>query len=175
MHFWAAWCEPCAFLDTVLAQLAADAPAVAALRVEAEEAADISEAYSISVVPCFLFLRGGQVADRLEGADAAALTAKFAALAAGPAAAAAAAPVAAAAAAPAQVGGSGGDLQARLKQLVKQKPVMLFMKVGGRKEEETGRLHGLRVLHSSACTPACLHAPASCIGLLPGAHIAAHG
>lgn len=47
IHFWAAWCEPCAVLDTVLAALAADAPAVAALRVEAEEAADISGALII--------------------------------------------------------------------------------------------------------------------------------
>ena len=61
VHFWAAWCEPCAFLDTVLKQLAADAPAVAVLRVEAEKAADISEAYNVSFVPYFLFFRDGKV------------------------------------------------------------------------------------------------------------------
>ncbi len=61
VHFWAAWCEPCKLLDQVLAQLATDAPAVAALRVEAEEAADISERYSVSVVPYFLFFRDGKV------------------------------------------------------------------------------------------------------------------
>lgn len=128
VHFWAAWCEPCKFLDSVLAQLAADQPAVAALRVEAEEAADISEQYNVSVVPYFLFLRDGKVVDSLEGADAAALTAKFGALAGG---AAAGAPAAAPAVAPPAAvvsSGSGGDLQARLKQLVNQKPIMLFMK-----------------------------------------------
>lgn len=132
MHFWAAWCEPCAFLDSVLAQLSADAPAVAALRVEAEEAGDISERYSVSVVPYFLFFRDGQVADSLEGADAAALTTKFQALAAGGAAGApAAAPATAAVQPPAAVGGGGqAGLQERLKQLVNQQPVMLFMKVG---------------------------------------------
>ena len=128
MHFWAAWCEPCAFLDTVLAQLAADAPAVAALRVEAEEAADISEAYGVAVVPLFLFFRDGQVADRLEGADAAALTAKFGALAAGAAPGASGGATAPAAVQPPAAVGGGGDLQAWLRQLVKQKPVMLFMK-----------------------------------------------
>lgn len=137
VHFWAAWCEPCAFLDTVLAQLAADSPAVTALRVEAEEAADISEQYNVSVVPYFLFFRDGQVVDSLEGADASALTAKFNALAgsgagAGAAAGVAAPAPAAAAAAPSYVeAASGGDMLARLKQLVNQKPVMLFMKVGG--------------------------------------------
>ncbi len=132
MHFWAAWCEPCAFLDSVLAQLAADSPSVAALRVEAEEAGDISEKYNVSVVPFFLFFRDGQVADSLEGADAAALTTKFQALAAGAAAGAAAAAPAAAVQPPAAVGnGSQAGLQERLKQLVSQQPVMLFMKVGG--------------------------------------------
>lgn len=139
VHFWAAWCEPCKLLDQVLAQLAADAPAVAALRVEAEEAADISERYSVAVVPYFLFFRDGkvgvvlparrlrmmrpalprlclphprydaffpllpltQVVDSLEGADAAALTSKFNALAAGGAGAAAAAAAPAPAPAPA--------------------------------------------------------------------------
>ena len=119
VHFWAAWCEPCKFLDEVLRQLAADQPAVAVVRVEAEEAADISEQYSVSVVPYFLFFRGGQMVDSLEGADAAALTAKFGALAAGAAgaaaapgpAAAAAAPAAAAAASSGPPSTSGGCLQ----------------------------------------------------------------
>lgn len=106
MHFWAGWCEPCAFLDTVLAQLAADRPGVRVLRVEAEEAANISEAYSVSMVPYFLFFADGRQVDALEGADAAALSAKFAALASGGAAAApaaaAGAPAAAAAAVPPQ-------------------------------------------------------------------------
>ena len=131
VHFWAAWCEPCAFLDSVLGQLSADSPSVAALRVEAEEAGDVSEKYGVSVVPYFLFFRDGQVADSLEGADAAALTTKFQSLAAGGAAGAAAAapaPAAAAVQPPAAVG--GGGLQERLKQLVNQQPVMLFMKVG---------------------------------------------
>jgi thiol-disulfide isomerase/thioredoxin len=42
IHFWAPWCEPCAFLDTVLAQLVAEHPSLHAVRVEAEEAVDIS-------------------------------------------------------------------------------------------------------------------------------------
>jgi hypothetical protein len=110
--------------------------------VEAEEAADISEQYNVSVVPYFLFLRDGKVVDSLEGADAAALTAKFGALAGGAAAGApAAAPATAAVAPPAAVvssSGGGGDLQARLKQLVNQKPIMLFMKAreGGSRGEQ---------------------------------------
>jgi thiol-disulfide isomerase/thioredoxin len=153
VHFWAAWCEPCKFLDSVLAQLAADQPAVAALRVEAEEAADISEQYNVSVVPYFLFLRDGKVVDSLEGADAAALTAKFGALAGGAAAGApTAAPAVAPPAAVVSSGGGGGDLQARLKQLVNQKPIMLFMKArgGGSSGEQQLQLCSL-IAH------ACMH------------------
>ncbi|PSC68630.1 monothiol glutaredoxin-S17 [Micractinium conductrix] len=129
VHFWAAWCEPCAFLDTVLKQLAADAPAVAVLRVEAEKAADISEAYNVSFVPYFLFFRDGKVVDSLEGADAPTLTTKFAALVGGGGGGGATQPAAEAPAAaqPASVEPAGG-LQARLQQLVNQQPIMLFMK-----------------------------------------------
>lgn len=108
------------------------------MRVEAEEAADISEAQGVSVVPAFGFYSGGKRVDWLEGADAAALTAKFNALAAGSggAAAAAAAAPAPTPAAPAQqqqqpapaAAADGVDLQTRLAALVKQRPVMLFMK-----------------------------------------------
>jgi thiol-disulfide isomerase/thioredoxin len=136
VHFWAAWCEPCKFLDQVLGQLAADAPGVAAVRVEAEEAADISERYNVSVVPYFLFLRDGQLVDSLEGADAAALTTKFNALAGTAASGGSIAAAQPAALQPARAPSYvepavGGNLQERLKQLVSQKPVMLFMKVRG--------------------------------------------
>ena len=127
VHFWAAWCEPCKFLDEVLRQLATDAPSVAVLRVEAEEAAEISEAQGVSVVPAFGFYASGRRVDWLEGADAAALTAKFNALAVGGSAGAA---VVAAAQQQQQQQQQADStaLHARLAALVKQRPVMLFMK-----------------------------------------------
>jgi hypothetical protein len=76
-------------------------------------------------------LQDGKVTDQLEGADAAALTTKVAALAAATAAApsqapaaAAAAPQAAAAAQPEQ----GADVTTRIKSLLSSSPVVLFMK-----------------------------------------------
>lgn len=151
MHFWAAWCEPCKFLDTVLAQLVADTPRVTVLRVEAEEAADISEQYSVSVVPYFLFFRDGKVVDSLEGADAATLTTKFSSLAGLSAnGGAGSAPAAAAPAAPSYVqpAAAVGNLQQRLKQLVSQKPVMLFMKV-----RCIGGCCARGCLHTCCCIP----------------------
>jgi thioredoxin-like negative regulator of GroEL len=82
-HFWAPWCEPCALLDRVLDQLAHDAPSVRLIRVEAEEAPEVSERHGVTVVPLFKFFARGAEVDSLEGADPAALSSKFVALAAG--------------------------------------------------------------------------------------------
>ena len=131
VHFWAAWCEPCKFLDTVLQQLLADQQAVAVARVEAEEVPDVSEQYGVTVVPSFFFFRDAMLVDKLEGADAAALTAKFTELAGSSGSAAAngtATDAAAHTAGQPSPSGLDAELNARLKQLVGQRSVMLFMK-----------------------------------------------
>ncbi|CAI6002078.1 unnamed protein product [Closterium sp. NIES-65] len=69
VHFWAAWCEPCKHMDVVFGQLAAENPHAKFLRVEAEEVPEVSEKYSVSAVPFFVFLKDGKVVDRLEGAN----------------------------------------------------------------------------------------------------------
>lgn len=69
VHFWASWCDPCKQMDAIFAQLAAENPQTNFIRVEAEEAVDISEAYDVSAVPFFLFFKNGAVIDRLEGAN----------------------------------------------------------------------------------------------------------
>ncbi|GLC39885.1 hypothetical protein PLESTM_000962500 [Pleodorina starrii] len=135
LHFWASWCEPCKQMDTVMAQLAADLPAITCIRVEAEVVDDVTVQYDVTTVPYFVFLRDGKVVDRLEGADPPALTAKTTALARGggdattsaPAAAAGSA-TAAAAAAPAAAGGGSGGVFGRIKFLLATFPVVVFMK-----------------------------------------------
>lgn len=121
-HFWAGWCEPCSLLDQVLVQLGSDAPNVACIRVEAEEAPDLSERCNVSVVPLLLFFSGGKEVDRLEGADPAALSTKFLSLANAPTQQ----PTGHYNAAPttrAEI-----PLRQRMEALVSSKPVMLFMK-----------------------------------------------
>lgn len=102
---------------------------VSQVEAEADALAAATERYGITVVPTFIFVKGGAVAVRVEGADAPALADAAAAhLKAAAAAAAAGAPAAASvpAAAPAALGEDG---TARLQALVKAAPVMLFMKV----------------------------------------------
>ncbi|KAG7671150.1 hypothetical protein Ndes2526B_g02391 [Nannochloris sp. 'desiccata'] len=121
-HFWAGWCEPCSLLDQVLEQLGSDAPSVACIRVEAEEASDLSERCNVSVVPLLVFFCGGKEVDRLEGAEPAALTTKFLSLANAPTQQPTLHYDGAAAA------GAEISLPQRIEALVNSKPVMLFMK-----------------------------------------------
>lgn len=89
-------------------------------RIEAEEVPDVTEQLNVEAVPTIVFLRGGRVLERVEGARAADVSARLEALAAR---------------------GAGGDgdatdsvpaslaaLTARIVQLTTTAPIMLFMK-----------------------------------------------
>ena len=132
-HFWASWCEPCGAMDALMRELAAARPAVTFARVEAEACDALAERYDVSAVPFFTFHRGAEKIDALEGADARALAGRVRQHfgVGGAAAAAASAPAAAAAPAAAE------PLDARLKRLTTQTPVVLFMK-GDRDEPRCG-------------------------------------
>ncbi|PPD94516.1 hypothetical protein GOBAR_DD08458 [Gossypium barbadense] len=88
LHFWASWCEASKQMDQVFSHLSTDFPNSHFLRVEAEEQPEISEEYSVSAVPFFVFFKGctslvifeldGKVVDKLEGADPSSLANKVA-------------------------------------------------------------------------------------------------
>ncbi|XP_063076922.1 glutaredoxin 3 isoform X1 [Engraulis encrasicolus] len=118
VHFLAAWAPQCAQMNDVLAELAKEHAQTTFVKLEAEAVPEVSEKYEISSVPTFLFFKGGEVVDRLDGAHAPELSKKVSKLAVG------------------GVGGpSGGtgeapkqDLNERLKKLINAAPCMLFMK-----------------------------------------------
>lgn len=93
--------------------------------VAAEAVPALSERFSITMVPTFVFLRGGAVLGRLEGANAPELTARVDLLLAGPAPAAGAGPAATAAAAAAD---ADATLDARIRQLCSAAHVVAFIK-----------------------------------------------
>ncbi|XP_014510443.1 monothiol glutaredoxin-S17 [Vigna radiata var. radiata] len=148
LHFWASWCEASKHMDQLFTHLATDFPKAHFLRVEAEEQPEISEAYSVSAVPFFVFCKDGKTFDTLEGADPSSLANKVAKLAGsinpGEAASPASLGMAAGSAVLeavkdlAQVDASkeknlvepglSGSLKKRLQQLVDSHPVFLFMK-----------------------------------------------
>lgn len=155
LHFWATWCEASKHMDQVFSHLSTDFPHAHFLRVEAEEQPEISELYSVSAVPYFVFFKDGKAVDTLEGADPSSLANKVAkiagsitpgdpaapaslGMAAGPTVLETVQELARENGAP-QVSSSGLDdrLTKRLQQLAASHPIMLFMK-GNPEEPKCG-------------------------------------
>ncbi|OMO65170.1 Glutaredoxin [Corchorus olitorius] len=158
LHFWASWCEASKHMDQVFSHLSTDFPNSHFLRVEAEEQPQISEEYSVSAVPFFLFFKDGKVVDKLEGADPSSLANKVAKVAGSISPGEAAAPASLGMAAGPTVlemvqdlakengsskvanqvqPGLSDTLKKRLQQLIDSHPVMLFMK-GSPEEPKCG-------------------------------------
>ncbi|KAK7369014.1 hypothetical protein VNO80_11048 [Phaseolus coccineus] len=149
LHFWASWCEASKHMDQLFTHLSTDFPKAHFLRVEAEEQPEISEAYSVSAVPFFVFFKDGKTFDTLEGADPSSLANKVAKIAGSINPGEAASPASLGMAAGSAVleavkelakendsskeknlvqPGLSGPLKKRLQQLVDSHPVFLFMK-----------------------------------------------
>eukprot|EP01012_Entosiphon_sulcatum_P000115 TRINITY_DN100178_c0_g1_i1.p1 TRINITY_DN100178_c0_g1~~TRINITY_DN100178_c0_g1_i1.p1 ORF type:complete len:219 (-),score=47.48 TRINITY_DN100178_c0_g1_i1:37-669(-) len=105
-HFAADWCAPCKDLDAALDALAQEFPAKY-LRVDAEQVPAVAEKYNVESVPFVVLFKGGQVKGQVAGAK----LPEIRALLVGAGAQASAVP-----------------LEERLKRLVNQSPVMVFMK-----------------------------------------------
>lgn len=74
IYFWTSWAEPCVQMNQVVEELAKAHPKLLALRVEAEEQADITDSFDINSVPTCLVIQGHALLARIEGGDAAQLT-----------------------------------------------------------------------------------------------------
>ncbi|XP_064631392.1 glutaredoxin-3-like [Lineus longissimus] len=119
VHFSAEWSKQCEQMNEVLAEIMKDVPSVNIkfIVVEAEGLPEVSQKYEIEAVPTFVFIKDDSVVYRLNGAHPPELTKKvktFAESMTG---------VATASSPPAEE-----DLNARLKTVINQSPVMLFMK-----------------------------------------------
>ncbi|KAI9001482.1 glutaredoxin [Trametes punicea] len=132
INFWAPWAGPCKKMNEVVLELAKKYPQVLVLQVEAETQSDISESFEVEAVPTFVILRGHTLLGRISGADAPALTEAIAVHARGPSSInpqshtdrKAAAPLAPAA----DQQESAEELDERLRKLMNQDKVVLFMK-----------------------------------------------
>ncbi|CAA0825294.1 Monothiol glutaredoxin-S17 [Striga hermonthica] len=151
LHFWASWCDASKHMDQVFSHLSTDFPLARFLRVEAEEQPEISEKYSVSAVPFFVFFKNGMMVDTLEGANPSSLANKVAKVAGSIRPGEPAAPASLGMAAgptiletvqhlaqengasqksiqPASPNADNNVLTERLQKLVTSQPVMLFMK-----------------------------------------------
>ncbi|XP_063236767.1 glutaredoxin-3 [Bacillus rossius redtenbacheri] len=127
-HFYADWAAQCAPMNEVISELAkqTEYKDVRFVKCPAEDVPEVSLSLGIKAVPTFLLLRGGSVVDRVDGADAAALSKKISQQVAK-------LPLET----PRPAAESQEELTARLRRLVSSAPVMLFMK-GSREQPRCG-------------------------------------
>ncbi|CAA7390986.1 unnamed protein product [Spirodela intermedia] len=148
VYFFASRCEASKQMDQVFSHLCTDFPYAYFFRVEAEEQLEISEAFSVSAVPYFVFCKDNKVVDTLEGANPASLANKVAKIAGSVDRVESAAPASLGMAAGPTIletvkelvreneasvaenlpSGFSDSLTSRLQQLVDSNPVFLFMK-----------------------------------------------
>ncbi|KAI8789403.1 glutaredoxin-3 [Biomphalaria glabrata] len=117
VHFAASWAEQCQQMGEVLNELSKDPKFshVTFITVDAESLAEVSYKYEIVAAPTFIFLKAGNKMDRLDGANAAELTAKVT-------------KHSLILVEDLTKSTAKQDLNERLKQLINSAPVMLFMK-----------------------------------------------
>ena len=71
VDFWATWCGPCRMVSPIISELAEvyDGKAVVA-KCDVEENEDLAAEYGIRNIPTILFFKGGEVVNKLVGAQA---------------------------------------------------------------------------------------------------------
>lgn len=70
VDFWAEWCGPCRAIGPVIEELSKEyAGSVKIGKVNVDHNPQISMNYGITSIPAILFIKGGQVVDKLVGAQ----------------------------------------------------------------------------------------------------------
>ncbi|CAO1631486.1 unnamed protein product [Parajaminaea phylloscopi] len=75
VDFTASWCGPCRMIAPVFEELASKNAGVVFLKVDVDENREVAQAYSVSAMPTFLFIRNKSVLEQLRGANASQLRA----------------------------------------------------------------------------------------------------
>ena len=67
VDFWAEWCGPCRMVAPVLEELAQEA-SVTLMKVNVDENSALAARYDVRSIPTILFVKDGEVVDRVVGA-----------------------------------------------------------------------------------------------------------
>ncbi|CBI19768.3 unnamed protein product, partial [Vitis vinifera] len=68
VDFTASWCGPCRVISPFLAELAKKMPNVIFLKVDVDELETVAKEWEVEAMPTFLFLKEGNVVDKVVGA-----------------------------------------------------------------------------------------------------------
>lgn len=68
IDFWAVWCGPCKMVSPIIEELAEENENVKIGKVNVDHNKNVSTEYGIRSIPTVLFIKGGEVVDKIVGA-----------------------------------------------------------------------------------------------------------
>lgn len=67
VDFWAPWCGPCQMLGPVIEEIAGEVKDVKVVKVNVDEAQEISMKYNITGIPTVMLFKDGQIVETIVG------------------------------------------------------------------------------------------------------------